>query len=261
MNVDKSDVEMNSSAKSKSDVNTKGSDDDSSVESGSDSDGNKADGSDGESDLDSDESVQPAPSSSPPRKKPARRPIKSEADLAHEITVLRSQHAKGRACDIKPKPTRPSVKPSATKKRAVKVEEYEADDDGGDEPEDESEWEVMNRYKKIIILNHTRKVFLATCSVRQVQDAENFEPQYDDNGGPVYWKNGILHPHLELSFDENGKVWKDDLLDSVMDPSGMQEDEVEILETVSCETFWSALSRPSAKPYSAGGAWTAVEIA
>ncbi|KAG8722279.1 hypothetical protein FRC09_006526 [Ceratobasidium sp. 395] len=78
--------------------------------------------------------------------------------------------------------------------------------------------------------------------VGQVQDVESFEPEYDNNNRrPVYWKNNILQPRFNLSFEENGKLWKDDLQDSVMDPSGMQEDDADILEIVSRKTFWNAL--------------------
>ncbi|KAG8724755.1 hypothetical protein FRC09_014820 [Ceratobasidium sp. 395] len=124
MDVHRSDVEMNRSAKSESDVNMKGSDDSSSkdgseLEGGLEKDGKELDGSDGGSDEESDELVEPAPSSSPPRKKLAHLSIKSETNLAREIAFLCSQYAKGQVRDIKPKPTRPSVKPSATKKRAV----------------------------------------------------------------------------------------------------------------------------------------------
>ncbi|KAG8743469.1 hypothetical protein FRC12_015047 [Ceratobasidium sp. 428] len=203
MDVDDSNVQMDGSEKSKLDVDMEGSDDSSSDEDQQNSDGNNADDSGGGLDKDLDESVQPAPSSSPPRKKPTRRSIKSEADSARKIAFLRSQRAKGRTRNIKPKPTRPNVKPSARKKPVVKVEESEDNDNRGDETEDESECEMINKYKKMIISNHTRGIFLAMCDVEKVQDAENFELQYDDDKRPVYWKNKLPLSHLDRPFEEN----------------------------------------------------------
>ncbi|KAG8683817.1 hypothetical protein FRC09_015835, partial [Ceratobasidium sp. 395] len=89
--------------------------------------------------------------------------------------------------------------------------------------------------------NHSHRIFLAVCGVKQVQDTKNFEPEYDDNGWPVYWENDILQLHFDLSFEENGKVWKNNLLDSAIVPLGMQEHGVDILESGSRKTFWNAL--------------------
>ncbi|KAG8723230.1 hypothetical protein FRC09_004165 [Ceratobasidium sp. 395] len=143
--------------KRRSDVNMKGSDDNNLDEDEPILDGNNADDSDGVSDEDLDDS-----------------PLHQiQGGFGAHNHFLRSQCATGRARDIKPEPMRPSVKPLETKKPAVQVEESEDDDNGGDEAKDESECEVMNKHKKMIISNHTRAIFLAMCGVKKVQDVEN----------------------------------------------------------------------------------------
>jgi hypothetical protein len=98
---------------------------------------------------------------------------------------------------------------------------------------------------KIILINrwqdHARDSLLSLCALKNTQEVA--ESLYNDDGSPMYWKEGkILHPQFLRPFSENFKVWGKQFYKVCLDPSRMRSEHTMFLKSVPQEKFKSSLS-------------------